>query len=135
LVHTSVTYFYAFAQKRGISCTRHHSGGFFFYPKNFSKNILAILVEFPLEKNKTKNPQYFLLLKNDKFCEQKCSNLFFFLSFFWVGGWGEFWNLATTKKRKIVKYVYFVLHSLSFWGKNDLFLKNNATIQSFLAHR
>jgi hypothetical protein len=34
-----------------------------------------------------------------------------------VGGWGEFWNLATTKKRKIVKYVYFVLDSLSFWEK------------------
>jgi hypothetical protein len=79
--------------------TRHRSGFFFFYPKDFSKNILAILVEFALEKNKNKNPQSFLLLKNDKFCEEKCSNFFFF-PFLLVGWVGEFWNLATKKEKK-----------------------------------
>jgi hypothetical protein len=33
---------------------------------------------------------------------------------------GEFWNLATKKekKRKIVKYVYFVLDSSFLWENN-----------------
>jgi hypothetical protein len=51
LVHTSVTYFYAFAQNEASAAQGIIRGVFFFYPKNFSKNILAILVEFALEKN------------------------------------------------------------------------------------
>jgi hypothetical protein len=46
----SVTYFYAFAQNEA-SAAQGIIRGFFFYPKNFSRNILAILVEFSLEKN------------------------------------------------------------------------------------
>jgi hypothetical protein len=57
----------------------------------------------------------------------------FFFSLFLLGGWGEFWNLATTKKRKIVKYVYFALDSLSLWGKQLPFLENNATIFQLLS--
>ncbi len=59
LVHTSVTYFYAFAQNEPSAAQGIIRGVCFFYPKDFSKNILAILVEFSLEKINIKIPNPF----------------------------------------------------------------------------
>jgi hypothetical protein len=47
----------------------------------------------------------------------------FFFVFFCFGWVGKFWNLATTKKRKIAKYVYFVLDSMSFREKDYCFFE------------
>jgi hypothetical protein len=88
---------------------RRHRSRFFFTLRIFSKNILAILVKFALEKNRNRITNPFLLLKSDKFCEEKCSN-FFFLSFFLLGGWvgGGILELGHKKEKEKLQIMYIL---------------------------